>query len=150
MRAAAGILVAAGLFLSGVLVGVGEPGQAGRPPAPVVLEDRSPGTGGGADRPVSGGGASPPADEAPLDVQEVQHQVEYGDVADYENEDAGDNSGPGGGEGSDAETGNSGPGSDNSGPGSDSSGSDSGSGSSGSGSSGSGGSGSGSGEPDHE
>lgn len=137
MRTAVGAFIAAGVFLAGVLVGLGSQ-RSGVAPAPVALTS-------------TGGGGQPegPAMAGPRgsDVKQVRRMVGYGELDDqgghvtYEEDTAGgggggdDNSGPGGGGGDD-----SGPGSDDSGSGSDTSGS-SGSGSSGSGSSGSGSSG---------
>jgi hypothetical protein len=127
MRSAAVALVAAATFFVGILMGAGGQAQDSPLPAPVVL--RSP-----------GGSPSPTA--APQDrptgsvsVEEVEHQVEEGEVGDYdssgpgsaedqrespEREEPDDNSGPGSsssGSGSSG-SGSSGSGSDNSGPGS--------------------------------
>jgi hypothetical protein len=148
-------LLAAAVFFAGSLFGSAGGATDGRSPEPVVV--------GTADRQPSGTGPDPgenansplPPD---LDVQEVGHEVEEGEVEDYddhgENEGPDDNSGPGS-ENSGPGSVSSGSGSDDSGSGSDDSGGDdnagpgslssgSGSGSSGSGSSGSGSSGSGS------
>jgi hypothetical protein len=105
MKTATGALLAAALFFAGVLVG-GRGASGGSPaPGPVILRDAGPASGG------------PGAQErnAPLEVEEVPHEVNEGNIEEYE-----DNSGPGGGDvdGSD----DSGPGSDDSGPGSDDSG----------------------------
>lgn len=143
MRSAALALVAAAVFFAGMLSGSTGRSENPPPPQPVVLQvtDRPAGDDAG------GRGRNVPA---ALDVEEVEHDVEEGDVEDYGVDGGGDadNSGPGTGnetpEPDNSGPGSSsGPGSDNSGPGSDNSGS--GSDSSGSGSSGSGGDGSGSG-----
>lgn len=165
MKAALGAFAAAGLFLAGVVVGLGSDGggQAAAPEAIALVDTAD-----------SGGGQAGQEDRKgsrPDDVKSVPRDVTWGEYDDdgggYQPNDAdtsgpdgggsgsgsgdgtatgdatdgdGDSSGPGGGGGD-----NSGPGSDNSGPGSTDSGSgSSGSGSSGSGSSGSGSSGSGS------
>lgn len=129
MKAAAGALAAAALFLAGVLVGIGSGGPDGSAPATVELEGaatgpaapravpsveatlarRTPEGGGGGVAP-RGGGEAPEVEE----VEEVEREVEYGDIEDYEEPDEpevnappagaepddGDHSGPGGGSGS--------------------------------------------------
>jgi hypothetical protein len=131
-------LVAAAVFFAGVLFGSAGRSEDPSPPQPVVLQvtDRPAGDGPG------GQGRNAPA---ALDVEEVEHDVEEGDVEDYGDDQGGDgdNSGPGSGDETPEPDDNSGPGSVSSGSGSESPGP--GSGSSGSGSSGSGGDGSGSG-----
>jgi hypothetical protein len=137
MRTAVAAFIAAGLFLAGVLVGLGSQ-RPGAAPAPVALTA----TGGSGQH--QNGGPAGSANQRGSDVKQVRRMVGYGELdhhggqVTYQEDTAGggdqgstadDTSGPGGG-GDD----NSGPGSDSSGPGSDSSGP--GSGSSGSGSSG--------------
>jgi hypothetical protein len=116
MKVAIGALLLAGLFLAGVLAGVGARGEPSfGAPAAIRVSAAAP----SADARPSGSGSSTPA------VERIQREVEYEPIESYE-----DRSGS-----------NSGPGSDSSGPGSGDSGSDSsgsGSGSSGSDSSGEG------------
>jgi uncharacterized membrane protein YgcG len=156
MRAAAAAFVGAAIFLAGVMVGLGS-GEEGDQEAPVAiaLVDR-------------GDLATPspsPVEERSPNVKEIEHPAKQGEADDdsgpgegeaeyWEEEDAADTSGPGGGDtsgsgGGDDTSGSGGGGGDSSGPGGgddDSSGSgggdsdSSGSGSSGSGSDGSGGS----------
>lgn len=117
MRSAAVALVAAATFFVGILMGAGGRAQDSPLPAPVVL--RSP---GGSPSPTATPQVRPTGS---FGVEEVEHQVEEGEVEDY------DSSGPGSAEEQredperEKHEDNSGPGSDSSGSGSSGSGSDS-------------------------
>lgn len=95
MKAALASLLAGGIFLGGVLVGMGVGADSGiPPPVPVVLE-------GAVEAP--GASRTPGRSPSPSSVEEVRREVEYGELSDYvdadgkeEGEEEGDGSGKAG------------------------------------------------------